>query len=78
NQISSICGTYDGEPANDFKTTSNCDRREYQQIAATYEVPEASYQGQVKEYNQHAQNPASNTRRVVYGDVVSYDEEKRV
>ncbi|MCH1921944.1 VWD domain-containing protein, partial [Shewanella sp. A3A] len=78
NQIRGICGTFDGEPANDFTTPSNCVLRDYQQFAASYAVPEASYQGPVKEYKQQAQNAACYPRRVVYGDVVSDAEAKRV
>lgn len=71
NKLRGLCGTFDGEPFNDFTTSANCVVRDYQQFVASYAVADESCKGPSKEYLSQPKNAECYPKEVVYTDVIS-------
>nr|QXD38626.1 vitellogenin-2 [Eurygaster maura] len=74
NRVRGLCGTFDGEPVNDFTTTNNCVLRDYKQFTASYAISD----GQCTMPETTSQENAScYTKGVKLVDVVSDSEAGR-
>ncbi|XP_014270535.1 vitellogenin [Halyomorpha halys] len=76
-KVRGLCGTFDGEPRNDFTTSANCVVKDYQHFTASYAVADASCKGPSKEYLSQPNNEECYPKEVVYNDVVSDAEARR-
>lgn len=71
NKLRGLCGTFDGEPFNDFTTSANCVVKDYQQFISSYAIADESCKGPSKEYLSQPKNEECYPKEVVYADVIS-------
>lgn len=76
-QMRGLCGTFDGQSADDFTSPKNCVLKNPYEFAASYAVPDSSLTSPAKELRQRAEQADCYKQTVMLGDVINENEAGR-
>ncbi|CAB0018634.1 unnamed protein product [Nesidiocoris tenuis] len=70
-QMRGLCGTFNGEQADDFTSPKNCVLKNNYEFAASYAVPDSSLTSPAKELRQRAERADCYYKSVMFGNVIN-------